>query len=136
MIEEKTNDHRARLAKMRAASSKAWALTEILFALAVLAALGELLLLVGVGGPSFTPGGLFGGFLAAGTGALGGLCAHSLLSRFAQQSAFMLRVLDLARENLEATEAASARPLGSQELGRALSEATATMLSERRSGQQ
>ena len=33
-----------------------------------------------------------------------------------------------------ATEAASARPLGSQELGRALSEAMATMLSERRSG--
>jgi hypothetical protein len=120
LIEQERNYHRARLANMRAARGKARALTEIFFAFAVLAALGELLLVVGVVGPSFTPGGLFGAFLLAGAGALGGLFARSSLSRLARQSAFMLRVLDVARENLEAIAAASARPLGSLALGRAL----------------
>ena len=129
-MKEKINDHRARLARLGAGRAKVRVLTQVFLALTVLATLGELLVIVGVVGPSFAPGGLFGAFLLAGAGALGGLCAKSSLSRLARQSVFMLSKLEAARGELEAIGAASVRPLGSVALGRALSEAMMAMLSE------
>ena len=130
LIEQEINRHRTRLANTRAARAGARALIEIFFALTLLVALGELAFVVGVAVQALKPSGLFDAFLVTGAGAVGALWAHCKLSRLARQSALMLRKLEAARENLEALEVASARPLGSLALGRSLSDTMMAIISE------